>query len=171
MEFIEWLKSIWGGKLFSLGDTTFTLQAVLILLFSLFLLLYLSSKLKKLLVHKIFPRYGLEHGISQSIAAIVRYVIVILGLIIIVQTSGLNLSALGILMGALGIGIGFGLQNITNNFISGIIILFERPIKVGDRVEVGDIAGDIVKISARSTTLITNDNIAVVVPKIGRAHV
>lgn len=164
MEFIEWLKSIWGRELFNLGESTFTVQTLIVLSLSLFLLLYLSSKLKKLLVNKIFPRYGLGHGISQSIAAIVRYVIVILGLIIIIQASGIDLSALGILMGALGIGIGFGLQNVTNNFISGIIILFERPIKVGDRVEVGDIAGDIVSISARSTTVITNDNIAVVVP-------
>ncbi|MBN2805052.1 MAG: mechanosensitive ion channel, partial [Prolixibacteraceae bacterium] len=76
----------------------------------------------------------------------------------------IDLSAIGILIGALGIGIGFGLQNITNNFISGIIILFERPVKVGDRVEVDDLAGNIVKISARATTIITNDNIAVIVP-------
>ncbi|MFO7575074.1 MAG: mechanosensitive ion channel [Bacteroidales bacterium] len=164
MEFIEWLKSIWGRALFSMGGTTFTVQTLIVLSFSLFLLLYLSSKLKKLLIIRVFPRYGIGHGVGQSIAAIIRYVIVIIGLVIIVQASGIDLSALGILMGALGIGIGFGLQNITNNFISGIIILFERPIKIGDRVEVGDIAGDIVKISARATTLITNDNIAVVVP-------
>lgn len=164
MSFIDWIKTVWRQELFTLGDTTFTLQALLILLTSLILLFYLSSKLKKLLVNRVFPRYGIDHGIGQSIAAIIRYVIVILGLIIIIQTSGIDMSALGILMGALGIGIGFGLQNVTNNFISGIIILFERPIKVGDRVEVGGIAGDIVKISARSTTIITNDNIAVVVP-------
>jgi small-conductance mechanosensitive channel len=164
MEFIEWLKSIWGKELFSLGETTFTLQTLIILSFSLFLLFYLTSKLKKLLVNRVFPRYGLSEGLSQSIAAIVRYAIVVVGLVIIFQASGIDLSALGILMGALGIGIGFGLQNITNNFISGIVILFERPIKVGDRVEVGDISGDIIKISARATTIITNDNIAVVVP-------
>jgi small-conductance mechanosensitive channel len=165
MNFIEWLRSVWEKQLFSLGESTLTVQTLIILLFSLFLLFYLSSKLKKLLVNKIFPRYGLAHGISQAIAAIIRYIILILGLIVIIQASGIDLSALGILMGALGVGIGFGLQNITNNFISGVVILFERPIKVGDRVEVvGDISGDIVKISARATTIITNDNIAVVVP-------
>ncbi len=63
-----------------------------------------------------------------------------------------------------GIGIGFGLQNITNNFVSGLIILFERPIKVGDRIEVGNVAGDVVNISARATTVVTNDNIAIIVP-------
>ena len=76
----------------------------------------------------------------------------------------LILSTLTILAGALGVGIGFGLQNITNNFISGIIILFERPIKVGDRIQVGDLFGDVVNISMRSTMVVTNDNIAVIVP-------
>jgi len=68
------------------------------------------------------------------------------------------------LAGAIGVGIGFGLQNITNNFISGLIILFEQPIKVGDRIEVGDVNGDVIKISARSTMVVTNDNITIVVP-------
>ena len=83
---------------------------------------------------------------------------------IIFQTSGVDFRALGLLVGALGVGIGFGLQNITNNFISGIIILFERPVKVGDRVETDNLEGNIVNISARATTIITNNNIAVIVP-------
>jgi small-conductance mechanosensitive channel len=80
------------------------------------------------------------------------------------QTVGINLSTLTVLAGALGIGIGFGLQNVTNNFVSGIIILFERPIKVGDRIQVGDVNGDVISISMRSTTVVTNDNISVIVP-------
>jgi small-conductance mechanosensitive channel len=60
--------------------------------------------------------------------------------------------------------VGFGLQNITNNFVSGLILLFERPIKVGDRIDVGNVTGDVVKISPRATTIVTNDNIAIIVP-------
>ena len=90
--------------------------------------------------------------------------VIVLGLLVIVQTAGVDLSALTIIAGALGIGVGLGLQNITNNFLSGVIILFERPIKVGDRVQVGDIAGDIVQISPRATTVITNDNISIIIP-------
>ena len=163
-ELIEWLKTTWNYELFHLGDSQFTTKTFLLLVLSLFLLFYISSKIRKILVNKVFPRYDLDIGVSQSIATIVRYLLIIVGLIIIFQTTGIDLSALGLLVGALGVGIGFGLQNITNNFISGIIILFERPIKVGDRIELDNLAGNIVEISARATTIITNDNIAVIVP-------
>jgi len=163
-ELIDWLKTTWNYELFHLGDSPFTTKTFVLLALSLFLLFYISSKIRKVLIKKVFPRYDLDIGVSQSIATIVRYVLIIVGLIIIFQTTGIDLSALGLLVGALGVGIGFGLQNITNNFVSGIIILFERPIKVGDRIELDDLAGNIVEISARATTIITNDNIAVIVP-------
>lgn len=163
-EIIARLKVYWNFELFKLGDSPFTTKTLLTLALSLFLLFFLTSKIKKLLTKRIFPRYDMNIGVSQSIATIVSYLIIIVGLFVIFQTTGIDLSAIGILIGALGIGIGFGLQNITNNFISGVIILFERPVKVGDRIEVDDLAGNIVKISARATTIITNDNIAVIVP-------
>lgn len=106
----------------------------------------------------------MDIGTRQSVGTIIRYVLLIAGFILIIQNVGIDLSALGILAGALGVGIGFGLQNITNNFISGLIILFERPIKVGDRIEVGDVNGDVIKISSRSTMILTNDNISIIVP-------
>jgi small-conductance mechanosensitive channel len=163
-KFANWIKPVWNFELFNLGNTAFTTRTFILLIVSLFLLIYVTSKIRKLLVSKIFPRYDMNVGVSQSIATIIRYILVIIGLFIIFQTSGIDLSAIGLLIGALGIGIGFGLQNITNNFISGIIILFERPVKVGDRIEIDELAGNIVNISARATTVITNDNIAVIVP-------
>ena len=163
-EIIAKLKVYWNFELFHLGDSPFTTKTLISLILSLFLLFYLTSKIKKLMTKRIFPRYDMDIGVSQSIATIISYVVIIIGLFVIFQTTGIDLSAIGILIGALGIGIGFGLQNITNNFISGVIILFERPVKVGDRVEVDDLAGNIVNISARATTIITNDNIAVIVP-------
>lgn len=163
-KFIDWFKPVWNFELFNLGESVFTTRSFLILIISLFLLFYIKSHIRRLMIKRIFPRYDLNVGVSQSIATIIRYILVIIGLFIIFQTSGIDLSAIGLLVGALGIGIGFGLQNITNNFISGIIILFERPVKVGDRIEVDDLAGNIVNISARATTIITNDNIAVIVP-------
>jgi small-conductance mechanosensitive channel len=160
----EKVVTIWNMELFQLGDSSITLSSLMWLLASLVLLFTISAFIKRMLVNRVLTRYDLEMGTAESVGTIIRYAILLLGMVIILQTSGINLSALGILFGALGIGIGFGLQNISSNFISGIIILFERPIKVGDRVEVDGIAGNIVNISARSTTLITNDNIAIIVP-------
>lgn len=163
-ELIEKLKAYWNYELFLLGDSPFTTKTLISLALSLFLLFYLTSKIKKFLVNRAFPRYDLDKGVSLSIATIVGYLLIIVGLFVIFQTTGIDLGAIGLMIGALGIGIGFGLQSITNNFISGIIILFERPVKVGDRIELDDLAGNIITISARATTVITNDNIAVIVP-------
>lgn len=82
----------------------------------------------------------------------------------ILQVVGIKLTTLNVVAGAVGIGVGFGLQKIANNFISGLIILVERPIKIGDRVKVAGVEGRVVAIRARSTTVITNDNIAIIVP-------
>jgi small-conductance mechanosensitive channel len=160
----EHIKNIWNAELFSAGQNVFTLGSISMLIISVVLLFFITGRFYRLLLHRIFPRYNLDPAASLSMATITRYVILVIGFVIIFQTTGINLSALGILFGALGIGIGFGLQNITSNFISGIIILFEKPVKIGDRVELGSIVGNIEKISARATTIINNDNIAVVVP-------
>ena len=100
----------------------------------------------------------------QAVGSIARYVMIVIGFLIVLQTAGIDLTTLNILAGAVGIGVGFGLQNIANNFISGLIILFERPIKAGDRIEVGDVEGDVIAIGARATTVRTNDNIAIIIP-------
>jgi len=147
-----------------IGNTPLSILSFLILFFSLVLLFVIASKIKKVLLNKILNKNNIEYSTRLTIATLVKYIIIILGLIIILQSAGINLSTLSILFGALGIGIGFGLQNITNNFISGIIILFEKPIKVGDRVEVGNIEGRVDSISARATTIFTNDNICIIVP-------
>jgi len=156
--------SIFTTDYFSIGETDFSIWSIIVFLFSVGLLFYLSGKFSRLLVHKVLVRYNLDIGVRQSIGTITRYIILVLGLFIIINTAGINLSAITVLFGALGVGIGFGLQNIFNNFISGLIILFERPIKVGDRIEVEDVSGDVVDISARSTTVITNDNISIIIP-------
>ncbi len=109
-------------------------------------------------------RTSLDVGAREAIGTLLRYLILVLGTLVIVQSAGIDLTALSVLAGAIGVGIGFGLQNIANNFISGIIILLERPIRVGDRVEVGDIDGQVIEIGIRATTVITNDNIAIIVP-------
>ena len=147
-----------------IGKTHLTIWSIIYLALLIFILFFVTAKLKKWVVYKLLEKSKIELGVRIAVGTIVRYLILVLGFIVIMQTEGIDLSALTILAGALGVGIGFGLQNITNNFVSGIIILFERPIKVGDRIEVGDVFGDVVNISMRSTTVITNDNIAIIVP-------
>ncbi|MDQ7817893.1 MAG: mechanosensitive ion channel [Melioribacteraceae bacterium] len=149
---------------FSIGETNITLWALLYLIFLLWLLYLLTSKMNKVIVYKLLAKSKIELGVRIAVGTILRYVILTVGFIIILQTVGINLSSITILLGALGIGIGFGLQNITNNFVSGLIILFERPIKVGDRIEVAGVAGDVMKVSMRATTIVTNDNISIIVP-------
>ncbi len=161
---LDELQKIFNSTLFNLGETEFSLLSIIILVFSIFLVFYLSGKIKNILVDRILTRYQLELGIRQAIGSIIKYLIIVLGLLIIIQSVGIDLSTLSILAGALGVGIGFGLQNVTDNFISGIIILFERPIKVGDRIELNNIYGDVIEINARSTTIVTNDNINIIVP-------
>jgi small-conductance mechanosensitive channel len=163
-EFIKTVKPLFDYPLFKLGDTHFTVGSIFYFIISLFLLFYLSRKLRDLLVYRVLTRYNYDIGVRQSVAAIIRYIILGIGLIIIFQNSGLNMSSLGLVLGALGVGIGLGLQNITNNFVSGIIIMFERPVKIGDKIEVGEVTGNVVHIGARATTVLTNDNISVIVP-------
>ncbi|MDR4462992.1 MAG: mechanosensitive ion channel [Nitrospira sp.] len=150
--------------LYSVGDTTITLGTMLYLTVLVVALFYITGKLKTWIVEGLLLRSQVELGVRHAVGNIVRMVFLALGLIIILQTAGINLSSLTVLFGALGIGVGFGLQGVTNNFVSGIILLLERPIKVGDRIEVGNVNGDVINISPRATTIVTNDNIAIIVP-------
>lgn len=151
-------------RLMKLGDTEITLLTLIQLLILLLLLVYLTGRLKKLLIERVLTRTKLDIGARQAIGSITRYAALLIGLLIILQSVGINLTTLNVLAGAVGIGVGFGLQNIASNFISGLIILFERPIKIGDRIVVGDVEGDVTEIGARSTTVVTNNNIAIIVP-------
>lgn len=158
------VSEVLNKQLFTLGNTPITLLTLIYLLVFSILLLYLSSKLKRVLVNRVLGRTSLDIGAQQAIGTILRYIVVTVGFLVILQTFGIDLTTLNVLAGAIGIGVGFGLQNVANNFISGLIILFERPIKVGDRIEVDDVHGEVRSIGARSTTIRTNDNIAIIVP-------
>jgi small-conductance mechanosensitive channel len=161
-DIIETIRHFLTIPLVKLGGSPVTLWTLLQLVLLVVALFYVSGKLRTLLVKKVLIR--MEPGASQATGSIVRYTFIAIGFIVILQTSGIDLTALNVLAGAIGIGVGFGLQNVINNFISGLIILFERPIKVGDRIVVGDVEGDVVQIGGRSTTVVTNDNISIIVP-------
>lgn len=151
-------------QLFPLGQSHVTPLGLMSFAALMLILIYASKKLKELLVNYLLARTPLQQSARIAIATLTRYLVLFVGFIIILQTLGIDLTAFNVLAGAVGIGIGLGLQNIANNFISGLIILFERPIKVGDRVEVGDATGEVETIGPRSTRIRTNDNITIIVP-------
>lgn len=155
--------------LFTLGDTTVTLWSVLYLLVLVLLLLWGTGLVRGLLVRALGRGGRIELGVAQAVGSIARYAMVLVGLLIIIQTAGIDLTTLNVLAGAVGIGVGFGLQTIAANFISGLILLIGRPIKVGDRIEMDSIdtdgvGGEVIEIGARATTVLTNDNISIIVP-------
>jgi len=119
---------------------------------------------RSLLKEKILDKRMLDRGLKDSILTITSYLGWGLGLILALSILGVNTTSLAVIFGALSIGIGFGLQNIFNNFISGLILLFERPIQVGDYVEVGGLWAEVKKINVRSTVVQTFDNASVIIP-------
>jgi small-conductance mechanosensitive channel len=136
----------------------FLLVGLLVLVF------WLSSRTKRLLFNRFLVHSGLDRSLQYAISQIAANIVLVVGILIVLQNTGIHLEALTIFAGAIGVGIGFGLQNITSNFISGLVILAERPITIGDRVEVAGVTGQVQKIRARSTVIVTNDNIATIVP-------
>lgn len=158
------LLSFLSEPLFTIGEQTFSSLNILMIVIGITFVVLFSGWIKSLLVNKVLKHRIHDSGLRNSIAIITRWVILLVGMFIIFDSMGIKLGTLGVLFGALGVGIGFGLQNIADNFISGIIILLERPIKVGDRVEVGDIRGDVINIAARATTILTNDNVTLIIP-------
>jgi small-conductance mechanosensitive channel len=133
-----------------------------------FLVLLFTHALTRLWRHFLTKRVlsdsGLELGVQESIASITVYVLWGLGILVSLNAMGLSATSIVVAFGALSIGLGFGLQNIFNNFVSGLILLFERPIQVGDLVQVNDIWGSVAKINVRSTVVQTFDNASLIIP-------
>lgn len=147
----------WGPIDFNVGLILFAA----ILFYGSFII---SSILGGVLDEAIFKRRGIDRGVRASYRIIIKYVFVIAGFLLALRVLGFDLRNIAIFGGALGIGIGFGLQNVVNNFVSGIIMLFERPVKVGDIVTVDGEWGEIKKIGLRSTVLKKFDYSDLVVP-------
>lgn len=147
-----------------LGGVKLSLVQIFLLIALLIAVFWFSSRTKRFLFNRFLVNSGLDRALQYAIAQIVSNLVLILGIFVVLDNTGINLGALTIFAGAVGIGIGFGLQNIASNFISGLVILAERPIAIGDRVEVAGLAGQVELIRARSTVIRTNDNIAMIVP-------
>lgn len=146
------------------GDRPLTLTAIITLIVMVVLVLIAERYLRQMLRARVLARTHLEPELQYAISRFAGYCFIALGFFVALKTVGLDLSSLAVIAGAIGIGIGFGLQNIVANVVSGLVILAERPIAIGHRVEVGGVVGQVTRINVRSTTVVTNDNIAVIVP-------
>jgi small-conductance mechanosensitive channel len=148
----------------TIGEVSISLGNVLGFAAALGAGLVLSRVLKLLLDHAVFPRFEMPRGVPAAISTTLQYFVATLGFLVAVFASGIEMSRFTILAGAVGVGIGFGLQNIVNNFVSGLILLYERPIQKGDTIEMGTLRGNVHRIGVRSSTVRTFDGAEVIVP-------
>ena len=162
--FSEFIRNVLTTRLFTISQTEVTLSSVIVFFALLAIIVVASRFLSRKLLEPILTRLQVEEGTRYTMRRVVEYVCILLGAIIAFQSIGINLSGLAVIFGLLSVGIGFGLQNVTSNFVAGLILLFERPIKVGDRVTVGDVEGDVMEINMRSTTVRSLNNISIIVP-------
>ena len=150
--------------LVKIGDSNVTLASLLVFALAIALVFLCELLLRRYLIRRFLQRTHLHPAMQYAIGKIAGYLFIAAGFYIALKVVGIDLSSLAVVAGAVGVGLGFGLQNIISNFVSGLIILAERPISIGDRVELGDVAGIVTRINLRSTNIVTNDNITIIVP-------
>jgi small-conductance mechanosensitive channel len=149
---------------FTVGSRRITMALILIAVAFLYGSFLISWAVQAILMEGVFVRRQLQVGIRISMARLIHYAFVSVGFLLALVALGVNLRDITIIAGALGVGIGFGLQGIVNNFVSGLILLFERPIKVGDYIQIGEHWAEVKKIGLRATVVETFDQSEVVVP-------
>jgi small-conductance mechanosensitive channel len=152
------------NKKWTVGNLHVGLGAIVAFAVAMTLGVVAARILRFVLDEAVFPRMSLPRGVPAAISATVRYLVVTAGFVMAFLAAGLEMSQFTFLVGAFGVGIGFGLQNVVNNFVSGLILLYERPIQVGDVLQVGTLQGRVRRIGIRSSTLATFDGAEVIVP-------
>ncbi|NOX85846.1 MAG: mechanosensitive ion channel family protein [Chlorobi bacterium] len=146
------------------GKTTIELGGIINFFLIIIITYYVTRFIKIILNEEVFPRIRLPRGVPGAITMITGYFIAGYGLFLAIAAMGVDLGKFGLLAGTLGVGIGFGLQGIVANFIAGLVLAFERPIQVGDTIEVNGMMGDVVSIGVRSSSIRTFDGSEVIIP-------
>jgi potassium efflux system protein len=137
---------------------------VLIGIAVILLTLSLAGRFSSLLDRRLAKRGYIDPGLRYTIARLVRYLFVLVGILIALKQFSIDLTSIAVLFTALSVGIGFGLQYIAADIVSGFVLLFERPIRIGDRITIGEDEGDVHSINLRTTLVMTNDRVAIIVP-------
>ena len=160
--FATWQRIIDTG--FDVGPIRVTIGSILLGILVVYIAVIISWLVRNVVESEVYRRWDFDRGVGDSINKLVHYLLITIGVIVALAVLGVELRNFAIVAGALGIGIGFGLQNVVSNFASGLILLFERPVRVGDTVVVGGEWGTIRKIGLRSTIMLTFDQSEMIVP-------
>lgn len=165
---IEWLRQIYyylNQPFIDQKEFKVSLVSLLAMALVILIAFIISRYLRKMLGGRVMPRFNVDSGVQYTITRLLHFFIVTIGVLYALKVGlSVDLTSLAVIAGFLSVGIGFGLQYLAADIASGFILLFERPIRVNDRVSVGDIEGNVDHIGLRATTIITNDNVAVIVP-------
>ncbi len=162
MEWIETLNQILDFQVVVIGGSAITAKHILLFTAALLITRYASRSTRRLLSEHVLR--SVEAAPRYVILRITGYAVWVVGIIVALDLLNIDLTALAVVAGGLGIGIGFGLQNVVSNFVSGLVLLLEQPIRIHDRITVENVEGNVADIHFRSTTIVTNDNIAIIVP-------
>ncbi len=146
------------------GEVSISLGDIFLFIATIWISFLLSRLIRFVLREDVYPRMGVGRGESYAASSLIHYLIIGLGFVVAIGMLGVNLTRVTVLAGALGVGIGFGLQSVVNNFVSGLILLFERPIHVGDSIEFGDLLGEVRRIGMRTSTVHTWRGADIIVP-------
>jgi small-conductance mechanosensitive channel len=160
---MERLRAVLAASL-TIGSFTITLGNVLGFAFTVWAAFFVSRVVRFLLEEDVYPRFHLARGLPYAISTMLHYLILLLGFFLAMAAMGVDMTKFTILAGAFGVGLGFGMQNIVNNFVSGLILLFERPIKIGDVIETADASGVVERIGIRASVVRTASGSEVIVP-------
>jgi small-conductance mechanosensitive channel len=161
---LELVNKIIHYELLTINQTPITLGSLAVFFFIFAVFLVASRLIVRSLARRVLKRLNIDESLRYTLERTLQYLLIIIAAVLSLEVIGINLSGLAVVFGFLSVGIGFGLQNVTSNFVAGLIVLFERPIKVGDRVIVGDTEGDVTAINLRSTTIRSLNNVSIIVP-------
>ena len=146
------------------GTISISVGSVVEFILTVWVAYLLSAFIRFILEEDFYPRMNITPGISYATSSLLNYIILALGFIVALGAVGVDFSKVTLLAGAFGVGIGFGLQSVVNNFVSGLILLFERPVHVGDALQIGDLQGRVRRIGIRASVIRTLQGAEIIVP-------
>jgi small-conductance mechanosensitive channel len=160
----SWVTRFLKTTLVTINQTPITPASLIIFTLIVLASVFVTRLFTRVLFDRLLKKFNIKEGIRYTLRRLTEYTMIIVGVIIAFQFIGIDLSGLAVIFGLLSVGIGFGLQSVTANFVAGLVLLFERPIKIGDRITIGEVEGDVEEISMRATRVRTLNNISIIVP-------